>query len=86
MDSEQYRQTVKLIQKMFPKSAFLFGTAAAFDEKTKMVKAVLEPGGIETGWCKCLRGAYTDTVGTELLIGRVMGDGACQYVILGGLE
>lgn len=81
-----YQQAVKLIQKMLPGSALVFGTVTAFHGENRMVKAVLEPSGVETGWCKCLQGAYADQVGLEVLLGRVTGESAQQYVVMGIVE
>lgn len=86
MDREQFQQTVKLIQKLLPVSPLAFGTVAACNSENRMVKAVIEPSGVETGWCKCLQGAYTDKIGIEVLIGRVTGNDTQQYVIIGIVE
>lgn len=81
-----YSETVSLIKRTAPRSALIFGTVAAFDSERHMVKAVLEPSGVETGWCKCLQGAYADKIGLEVLMGRAGETGACQYIVLGIIE
>lgn len=83
---EQYQQMVKLVQKMLPASSLLFGTITAFHRENRTVKVMIEPSGVETGWCKCLQGAYGDKIGLEVLLGRVLGENAQQYVVLGIIE
>lgn len=82
----EYQQIVKLVQRMVPASALLFGTVTAFNGENRTIKAVLEPSGMETGWMKCLQGAYADMVGIEVLLGRVSGENAGQYVVIGIIE
>lgn len=83
LEREQYQQTAKLIQKMMPSATLAFGTITAFFAENRTVKVMIEPSGIETGWCKCLQGAYADKIGLEVLLGRVIGENAQQYVVLG---
>lgn len=86
ISKEDYKQIVKLNEKMMGEGALTFATVTAFDGSNRTVKVVLEPNAVETGWCKCLQGAYADKVGLEVLVGRVSGSGAKQYVVIGILE
>lgn len=86
LDREQYQQTARLIQKMIPVSTLSFGTVTGFNGDNRTLKVIMEPNGVETGWCKCLQGAYIDKIGIEVLVGRVIGDNTQQYVVVGIIE
>lgn len=82
----QYIETVKLVQKMMNGSAFVYGTVTAFHSENRTVKVQMEPSGIETGWCRCLQGAFADKIGMEVLLGRIAEGKTQSYVVLGILE
>lgn len=85
-ERDVYKQTVKLVEKLLPKSAFLFGTVIAYQNENRTVKVLMEPEGIETGWCKCLQGAFADKIGMEVLLGRTGTGVLQQYIVLGIVE
>lgn len=82
----EYLETVKLIQKMMNGSGFVYGTVTAFQNENRTVKVQMEPSGIETGWCRCLQGAFADKVGIEVLLGRIAEGKTQRYIVLGILE
>lgn len=82
----QYSETVKLIQKMMCGSSFVYGTVTAFHNENRTVKVQMEPSGIETGWCRCLQGAFADKIGIEVLLGKIAEGKTQKYVVLGILE
>ncbi len=86
MNKTDYLESVKLIQKMAGNSAFVYGTVTAFQKQNRTVKVQMEPSGIETGWCRCLQGAFADKTGIEVLLGRVAMGKTQNYVVLGILE
>ncbi len=86
INRENYVETVKLIEKMTGGNAFVYGTVTAFQRENRTVKVQMEPSGIETGWCRCLQGAYADKIGMEVLLGRVAMGKTQRYVVLGILE
>ena len=67
-------------------SAFVYGTVTAFKGENRTVKVEMQPSGVETGWCRCLQGAFADKVGLEVLLGRVSEGRTQSYVVLGILE
>lgn len=71
MNRTDYIETAKLIQKMSGTSAFAYGIVTAFQRENRTIKAEIQPSGIETGWCRCLQGAFADKVGLEVLLGRI---------------
>ena len=86
MNKTDYLEIVKLIQKMAGNSAFVYGTVTAFKGENRTVKVQMEPSGMETGWCRCLQGAFADKVGLEVLLGRIAEGKTQSYVVLGILE
>ena len=86
MNRTDYTETVKLIQKMAGISAFVYGVVTAFRGENRTIKAEIQPSGIETGWCRCLQGAFADKVGMEVLLGRIAEGKTQRYVVLGILE
>lgn len=86
MNKTDYLESVKLIQKMAGNSAFVYGTVTAFNGENRTVKAEMQPSGIETGWCRCLQGAFADKIGLEVLLGRIADGKTQNYVVLGILE
>ena len=46
----------------------------------------MERSGIETGWCRCLQGAFADKIGIEVLLGKIAEGKTQRYVVLGILE
>ncbi len=86
MDRYEYKDIVKLIEKMSSGSSFVFGTVTAFNGDNRTIKAIIEPNGVETGWCRCLQGAYIDKVGIEIVLGRVTGNSTQQYIVVGVVE
>ncbi|MCI9355878.1 MAG: hypothetical protein HFE58_14105 [Firmicutes bacterium] len=86
MNKIDYTETVKLIQKMAGTSAFVYATVTAFQKDNRTIKAEIQPSGIETGWCRCLQGAFADKVGLEVLLGRIADGKTQNYIVLGILE
>jgi hypothetical protein len=41
-----------------PQSSIVFGTVVATDEEGRRLKIVVEPWGVETGWCKVLKDTF----------------------------
>ena len=86
MNRTDYLEIVKLIQKTAGVSAFAYGTVTAFQGENRTIKAEIQPSGIETGWCRCLQGAFADKVGLEVLLGRIAEGKTQKYIVLGILE
>jgi len=86
MNKIDYLETAKLIQKTVGTSAFVYGTVTAFQGENRTIKAEIQPSGVETGWCRCLQGAFADKVGLEVLLGRVAEGKTQKYIVLGILE
>lgn len=86
MNKVDYTETVKLIEKMAGGSAFVYGTVTAFKGENRTVKVEMQPSSVETGWCRCLQGAFADKVGLEVLLGRVSEGRTQSYIVLGILE
>lgn len=86
MNKIDYLETAKLIQKTVGASAFVYGTVTAFQGENRTIKAEIQPSGVETGWCRCLQGAFADKVGLEVLLGRVAEGKTQKYIVLGILE
>ena len=86
MNPSEYSEMVKLIQKTAGNSAFVYGTVTAFNGENRTVKVNMEPSGIETGWCRCLQGAFADKVGIEVLLARIAEGKSQKYIVLGILE
>lgn len=86
MNKTDYLESVKLIQKMAGASAFVYATVTAFKKENRTIKAEIQPSGIETGWCRCLQGAFADKIGLEVILGRVAMGKTQNYVVLGILE
>jgi hypothetical protein len=45
-------------QGMIPQTSILFGTIVSVNEGEKLLKIVIEPWGIETGWCRVLKDTF----------------------------
>ena len=86
MNQLEYLEMVKLIQKTSANSAFVYGTVSAFKAENRTIKAEMQPSGIETGWCRCLQGAFADKIGIEVLLARIAEGKNQQYIVLGILE
>ena len=86
MNRTEYTETVKLIGKMVGTNAFVYGTITAFKRENRTIKAEMQPSGIETGWCRCLQGAFADKIGIEVLLARIAEGKTQQYIVLGILE
>ena len=86
MNKTDYTETVKLLQKMAGTSAYVYGVVTAVRGENRTIKAEIQPSGIETGWCRCLQGAFADKVGMEVLLGRIAEGKTQRYVVLGILE
>lgn len=86
MQKSEYFEIVKLIQKMSRGNAFVYGTVTAFERENRTIKAEIQPNGIETGWCRCLQGAYADKIGLEVLLARMSEGKNQRYIVVGILE
>ena len=86
MNQSEYLEMVKLIQKTASNGAFVYGTVTAFKAENRTIKAEMQPSGIETGWCRCLQGAFADKIGIEVLLARIAEGKTQQYIVLGILE
>lgn len=86
MDKQTFNDVTKLIYRIIPQGYIMFATVSAFDDEKRLMKVILEPSGIETGWCKVVQGAFSDKIDMEVIIGVISGGNAEQYVILGIIE
>lgn len=86
LNREQFNEVTKLINRLMPLSPFIFGIVEAFDTDNRTMKVILEPSGIETGWCKVAQGAFCDKIGMEVLVAAVSGIGAEEYVVIHVIE
>ncbi len=86
MDKDTYNEVVRTIKNLLPQSSLVFGTVTAFDTEKRLMKVMLEPSEIETGWCKVAQGAFSDKIGIEVLVGVVIGNNAEQYIVLNIIE
>lgn len=94
-------QNKRDIEEMLPASPFVFGRVVSVDKDNRMVKVELEPWGVESGWCRCLKDTfYPIKTGSgvyepefpykpeqEVLMANVQGtNGSGTYVVLGLLD
>ncbi len=86
LSREQFEETVKLINRLMPLSPFIFATVEAFNNENRTMKVILEPSGIETGWCKVAQGAFCDKIGMEVLVAAVRGNNAEEFVVIQIIE
>jgi hypothetical protein len=53
-----YAEQKVAMRSIIPQSPIVFGTIVSVNEAEKLLKIVIEPWGIETGWCRVLKDTF----------------------------
>ena len=82
---DNFNDVVHVLNRKDAEYKFSFGKVCAVDTSKKLMKIITEPDGKESAWSKAFKGAFTDEIGTEVVLMEV-GNLSGQSIVCGIID